>query len=305
MATSAFAGLAQDDTLTKGTARTIPQRDPMVIVADDFADGPCGWRGLINGTQATGVVLPSTMPTSGKAALRLAIEDGGASYNPDIYAMAVKRFTLPYDPATNEHRRYLTFELDVAITSYWNTAQKWASPRAIDIGLDHGWGAQADGSDNRTFASIRYLIIDEANSDALVQKFQFRSDNGLPNPYVDILDPQGNPITYPIGYNENKGGVFTLKGMVDIQDHRLVGMSINGRGYGYLNLVGKPAGTQINTADKTLYNLGQAWTAPLNQGGAASFYGGLNYCVELYSRNDTGNTAADLFITNPRVEAVA
>lgn len=274
-------------------------KDPLLVFADDFADGPCGWRGLINGSAAQGVVLPSTMPTSGKAALRIGIEDGGSSYNPDIYSMALKRFTMPYDPATNAYRRYVTCSLDIGIASYWNQSQKWASPRAIDIGLDHGWGAQADGTDNRTFTAIRYLIIDEPNSDALVQKFQLRSDNGLANPYIDILDGAGQPITYKLGYNENKANVMSLSFMCDIQNHRLVGLAVNGKGYGFLNK------TVDFGTDLSIYNLGQAWTAPLNQGGVASFYGGFNYCVELYGRTDTGNTAAELYITNPRVEAVA
>lgn len=295
---SVFQGLAQDATLTDGSLRgqMIPKKDPLLLFADDFSQGPCGWRGLVNGTAAQGTVLPSTMPTSGKAALRMGIEDGGASYNPDIFAMAIKRFTLPYDPKTRQFHRYVSAEMDIAVGAYWNTSGRWNSPRTIDIGLDAGWSADASGADNRTFYAVRYQLIDESNADALTQKFQLRTtpNHGGNSVYVDLPDAPGSstPIKYAVGYNENKVNVFRFQMVVDLTDRRLAGMAVNGYGYGLL----------APTPDNSLHDLAEPWSAPLNQGGVASFYGGMNLCVELYSRTNTGQTSGDVYLTNPRVE---
>ncbi|KQR97706.1 MAG: hypothetical protein J0I33_07830 [Microbacterium ginsengisoli] len=364
-----MAGIAKDSTLTSGSARFVQRPDPVVVFDDtDFSTGPRGWRGLINGTAAQGVLVPSTMPGNGASSLHLGIEDGGASYNADGYAMAVKRASLPFNPATGNLYEFMTLEMEVALGSYWNTQNRWASPRCVDIGIDNGYGLYQGGQiDNRALPAVRYLVIDESNSSALVQKFQTRhGDNGgnvtgnltsgsavvggyssgdigkvgatvtgsgipagttiltrtnntitLSAPatatlngaalvigsvivLVDLVDMYGAPITYPYGYNEDKTGVWKIKIMQSIVDQRVVGLQVQGKGYGFLNqALADPY------SDLSLYNLGKGWAHPLNQGGVASFYGGANACVELYGRNNTGQVQADLWFSRPRMEMLA
>jgi hypothetical protein len=258
----------------------ILKSDPTLVFGpDDSNDGPCGWTTLLSGSTPSGVLLPAQMPTVGGGGFMISTEDGSSSYNPDNYSMAIKRVTLPQNATS------VTFEAWVAISANRNSSGYWNGPRALDFGLDTGWSSDASGVDNRTFYAVRYLIIDEGATGPN-QRWQLKQYSGS-TIYTDFT---GQP-TYPLGFNENKTNLMKLKMLVNLSTKKVSGFSVNGFGYGRL----------ASTPDASLENLGAAWTSNLNQNGHASFYGGMNACVEVYNRNNVNLSKSQIFFSQPKV----
>lgn len=264
------------------TAVTVP--DPSLMFGpDDFSTGPNGWTWLMNGTTPTPPLLPAPWPATGGTALQIAIEDGSSSINPFSYAMAIKRLTLPLAA------QYVTFDTWLAISAYHNSSGAWLAPRTVDLGIDTGWGTATDGSNNRTFYKLRYLVVDEAATGPN-QRWQVGTGTINSPTFTDLT---GQP-TYPLGYNENKRNLMHLRFQVDITNRLYAGFSVNGQGYGSL---ATPPNNSMST-------LGTPTSGSLVSGGAASFYGGCNFTVELNPRNSITLSKSKVFISQPKAYAV-
>lgn len=273
--------------------KTYVQRNPRVIFGpDDFSNGPCGWTHINNGNTFTAPLLPASYPSIDGPSLQLTTEDGtpvsGVPWN---YAMAIKRGAYPFD-ATK-----VRFDLHLSIAAP-HSGSPWSGPRNIDIGLDTGYSSATGSNNNRAFYRLRYLINDEAATGPNM-RFQV-SQGGLgiaaASTFTDCVAADGTtPITYPLGYNENKRDPMHIQLEVNLANRTYLGMSVNGIGYG----------SMATTPDNTFSSLGTASIDRLTSGGYATFYGGFNASVEVYNRTNSALSKTKVFIMSPKVEVIA